>query len=82
MWMAANQTPSHHQSPNPPQQAPLLLFCPCRCIVVSAKSCTVYVLVILRVLYSGLCPAEIHQQQFQTFGLVLLILVSFPVGFH
>jgi hypothetical protein len=49
------------------------LLCLDRCIVESA---------ILRVICFGLCPAEIQQQLFHPFGLILTILVSFPVRFH
>jgi hypothetical protein len=81
MLIAAKETLSLHQSPNPPQQAQLLLPVPLHC----CERHLPHRLLGSRhpaVLYSGLCPAEIQQQLFHPFGLVLTILVSFPVRFH
>jgi len=69
--MAARQTLSIHQSPNPPQQAPLRLLMPLHC-------CERH----LPHRLGSRHPAEIQQQLFHPFGIVLTILVSFPVRFH
>ncbi len=80
MWMAAKQTLSLHQSPNPPQQAPLLLP-----VLLHCWECHLPHHLGSRHPAGPLfrpCPAEIQQQFFHPFGLILTILVSFLLRFH
>ena len=79
MWIAAKQTGSLHQSPNPPQQSPLILPVPLHCCkhhlqhrLVSSHP----VGPLFRPL-SGRNPSAI----FPSVGLVLAIPVSFPARF-